>query len=86
MENDKNMSAVNYSADCRNGKWRTFKFEFDLNNKINYFNTIQAAESNNFNLIVDETTEDTLDNLVIAIQLSNKNECVLIDNVSFNKK
>lgn len=82
----KNISAVNYTGDCRSNKWRSFKFEFDLKYVVNYFNSIQAAEANNVVIEEEETSEKTLENLIVAIQIANKNESVLIDNVSFSKK
>lgn len=81
-EGTRNQSAVQCVVDCSNKKWKTVKFELDFSHICNHFHSVKIAK----NLEVCSVEEEILDNLILSIQVVNKEEAVLIDNVSLAKK
>lgn len=66
--------------------WKNYKVEFDLSQLVNYFNSVKVAESTGVTIEVTPISDESLKNLIVAIQLANKDGSVLIDNVTLIKK
>lgn len=66
--------------------WKNYKVEFDLSKMVNTFNSVKASEDNGKDIDVVPTSDDVLADLMLAIQVSNKNAYVMIDNVKLIKK
>ena len=86
---DVKKNSTNSPASCNiavKSGWKTYKFEFDLSKVVNYFNSVKAAEDNGFTIEVNPISDETLNDLLVAIQLTDKDAKVLIVNVTLVKK
>lgn len=86
-ESTKNQSAAAYSRKLeKEGKWVKVSADFDFSKTVNAFASVAAIEKKGGKVVETAVTEDTLKDMVLIIQLQNKDSKVMIDNVAVVKK
>lgn len=86
-ESTKNQSAAAYSRKLKKeGKWVKVSADFDFSKTVNAFASVAGIEKKGGKVVETAVTEDTLKDMVLIIQLQNKDSKVMIDNVAVVKK
>ena len=60
--------------------------KFDLSKTVDNFSSVKGVESKGGTITVADTSDETLNNLIVGIQLQKKNSKMIIDNVTLTKK
>lgn len=85
-EATKKQSAAAYSRKLKDNKWNKVTANFDFARVVDAFASAQGVEAKGGKITESAATEDTYKNLILVIQLQNKDSKALIDNVSVVKK
>lgn len=86
-ESTKNQSATSFSRVINKpGKWMKVTAKFDLSKTVNAFASVKGVESKGGTIDVADVSDETLNNLIVVIQLQKKNSKMIIDNVTLTKK
>ncbi len=86
-ESTKNQSAAAYSCKLKKeGKWVKVSADFDFSKTVNAFASVAGIEKKGGKVLEIAVTEGMLKDMVLVIQLKNKESKAMIDNVSVVKK
>ena len=86
-ESTKSQSATAFSRVINKpGKWMKVTAKFDLSKTVDNFSSVKGVESKGGTITVADTSDETLNNLIVGIQLQKKNSKMIIDNVTLTKK